>query len=117
MKGGKERLAGGGDWRDMVRLFEALRKKSKGHFELVSVRVACGSASSAAGGCSASVKRNTRSLVQGSSRLLAHELHCCGDCTGMHLTSAADEAAFGDLLKRGRKFKLRSDPLAREPSG
>eukprot|EP00811_Abedinium_folium_P036651 NODE_9340_length_1431_cov_3.224693.p1 GENE.NODE_9340_length_1431_cov_3.224693~~NODE_9340_length_1431_cov_3.224693.p1 ORF type:complete len:428 (+),score=114.53 NODE_9340_length_1431_cov_3.224693:91-1284(+) len=100
---------------EVLQLFDMLRRRGAHNFELVSVRVAHGSASAAVAAgkaLQAPITKHVRTLsAAGSTRLTMFELHCVGGSTGLRLKSPADTQALRQLFKKGRNFDVVPDPL------
>merc|ERR1711862_924838 len=57
------------------------------------------------------VLRSRLSMANGSDKVVVHELHCVGACTGLKFKYVADEQALGVLYVGKRTFDLAPDPL------
>ncbi|CAE8607503.1 unnamed protein product, partial [Polarella glacialis] len=101
---------------ELERLFQDLKQLSVENFELLAVHIVESSAQRGSAQMpSLGPPRLLRDSGPGRERLLVHEMHCRGDCTGIYFKVEEDESALRSIIvgtgNARRRFNLLPDPL------
>lgn len=95
-------------------LFACLCRRTEGPFHMDAIYLVLRDASEARGqGHRASVRHVLNARGEGHERqsLAVHEIHCAGECTGLHLHLNADRRAVRRVLMNGRTFMPAQVPI------